>query len=52
MEEGNLHLKSGRFLSAASLDLETPDALSFTSPLKSGSCVFSHFLHSGTCSET
>ena len=30
MEEGALHLISGRFLPAAALDLETPDALSFT----------------------
>ena len=52
MEEGALHLISGRFLPAAALDLETPDALSYTIPLKSGSCVFSHFFHSGTCSET
>ena len=52
MEEGALHLISGRFLPAAALDLETPDALSFTIPLEIRLLCFSHFFHSGTCSET
>lgn len=43
MKEGAFHLISGHFLSAASLDLETLVALSFTIPLKSGSALFPTF---------